>query len=247
MVMYAYKDKERKVKVYARYALKEDKGRRFYCPNPLCPAEMYIVLKEGAAVAYFAGRGHLNDCSFYNKKNSYDPEKFNEEEFDFYNALMSLSNNGKTHSNKRTSKHHKTGAGDPKPLRTIRQIYDMCNWHDCYDTYNGVMVGQMLLNDDSAKMYTNGVEGWRLIEAKRKLPKFYDSENLEIHLISPVSQKKFTFVLNFADAILYREIKDWIYANRNYIFVVAGDWCSSNNSNVFSALISTKKQLTLIK
>lgn len=248
MVKYAYKDKARTVKVLAREALKEDKGRLFYCPNHLCDAKMTIVIKEGVSASFFRGRGHLDDCVHYTRSNSFKPGEFNEQAFDFKNALMSLSHAGRSQSNKLTPNNHSNGPAVDKPLRTIRQIYDMCTWYDdCYDTYNGVMVGHMLLNDESAKMYTSGVEGWRLIEAKRKPKKFYIPENMEIHLIAPIEQKKYTFILKFADAKLYREIKDWIYANMNYIFVVAGDWVSSNITNVFTAHISTRKQITMIK
>lgn len=248
MVKYAFKDKARTVKILAREALKEDKGREFYCPNHLCDAIMRIVIKEGVSASFFRGHGHLEECVHYTRSNSFKPEKFNEQAFDFKNALMSLTEKGRSQSNKLTANNHNNGPAVDKPLRTIRQIYDMCTWYDdCSDTYNGVMVGHMLLNDDSAKMYSSGVEGLRLIEAKRKLPKFYVPEKMEIHLIAPIQQKKYTFILKFADVKLYKEIKDWIYANMNYIFVVAGDWASSNSSNDYAAHISTRKQITMIK
>lgn len=247
MVMYAYKDKARKVKVLARNALKEEKGNRLYCPNSLCDAHMYIVIKEGVSASYFAGRGHLDDCFHHSKSNTFKPASFNEHEFDFNNALMALTQKGKSQTNKLTPTKYSSGPVVPKPLRTIRQIYDMCKSHDCSDTYNGVTVGQMLLSDDSEKMYTSGVEGWRLIEAQRKLPKFYVLETMEIHLITPIAKKKYTCILKFTDAKLFREIKDWIYANRDHIFIVAGDWVSSNSENVFSTHITSKNQLTMIK
>ncbi|MFX3643411.1 MAG: hypothetical protein ACE3L7_32965 [Candidatus Pristimantibacillus sp.] len=248
LVKYAYKDKARTVKVLAREALKEDKGLRFYCPNHLCDAKMSIVIKEGVSTSFFRGQGHLDDCIHYTRSNSFKPVEYNEKAFDFKSALMSLTQKGISQSNKLTSNNHSNGPAVDKPLRTIRQIYDMCTWHDdCSDTYNGVMVGHMLLNDESAKMYKSGVVGWRLIEAKRKPKKFYVTEKMEIHLIAPIEQNKYTFILKFGDVKLYREIKDWIYANMNYIFVVAGDWASSNSSNDYTAHIFTRKQITMIK
>ena len=47
MAMYVYKDKERNEKLYANNASKEDKGIRFYCPNPKCDAHMYICSVDG--------------------------------------------------------------------------------------------------------------------------------------------------------------------------------------------------------
>ncbi|PKQ89448.1 hypothetical protein CXK86_20610 [Paenibacillus sp. BGI2013] len=60
------------------------------------------------------------------------------------------------------------------------------------------------------------------------------SRKLNVHLIAPIEQNKYTFILKFAEAKLYREIKDWIYANMNYIFVVAGDWVSQRTFQMFT-------------
>lgn len=241
--MYAYKDKERKVKVLARNALLKDKGNRFYCPNHLCEASMYIVTKGGVSVSHFASRDHTKGCIHGSKSNSFSPSKYDEQSFDFINALRSLTQNGRSQSNKLTPNSHGTGLELPKPLRSIRQIYDMCKSHDCTDTYNEITVGLMLLDDRSEEMYSSGVTGWRLIESKRVRGKFYDSNKKEIYVQAPILTKKYTFTLKFNDVELYKDIQKKIYANREYIFIVAGEWEPSSRSSIYATHITTRKQI----
>ncbi|RXZ77589.1 hypothetical protein EBB07_30220 [Paenibacillaceae bacterium] len=50
--------------------------------------------------------------------------------------------------------------------------------------------------------------------------------------------KKYTFLLRFADADLYKEVQKRIYANKEYKIIVAGEWKSSGTYNVFSTTMS---------
>lgn len=69
MAMYVYKDKERNEKLYANNASKEDKGIRFYCPNPKCDAHMYICSVDGFSSAHFKAKykqyQHVANCPFH--------------------------------------------------------------------------------------------------------------------------------------------------------------------------------------
>ena len=53
MATYAYKDANRKNVIYASNAVKEDRNKRFYCPNPNCAAHLYICAVDGSKKAYF--------------------------------------------------------------------------------------------------------------------------------------------------------------------------------------------------
>ncbi|GAA0377311.1 hypothetical protein GCM10008933_05760 [Paenibacillus motobuensis] len=66
---------------------------------------------------------------------------------------------------KKSPNPHKTGESDSKPLRTTRQIYDMCKSYPCSHSYNNLVIGQMLLDDRSEYMYPKGVFGNRVIES----------------------------------------------------------------------------------
>ena len=123
----------------------------------------------------------------------------------------------------------------------------MCKSHDCSDTYNKITIGQMLLDNRSFYMYPKGVFGWRIIEGKCKRPYFYDATKKEILLIATADSKEYTFILNFDDETLFKEIKNMIFLNKDYLVVVAGDWKSSGCFNVFCTAFSSKKQLAIIK
>ena len=68
-----------------------------------------------------------------------------------------------------------------------------------------------------------------------------------MYLSSPINSAKYLFILQFADEILYRTIRDEIYNNRNKIIIVAGKWEASGIYNIFTAKITSKKQVVIMK
>ena len=52
MAAYAYKDAMRKDIIYAADAVKEDRIKKFYCPNPNCTAHLYICAVDGLWITY---------------------------------------------------------------------------------------------------------------------------------------------------------------------------------------------------
>jgi len=127
--MYAYKDLNRNEKLYAKDGAMENKDRRFYCPNPSCNAHMHICGLGGIKTAYFSANrkdfGHTKGCPF-GAKISFSPGEYDENSFDFDNALDALTTPNRPISKKEEPSLHTTGRAAARPLRTIRQIYDMC-------------------------------------------------------------------------------------------------------------------------
>ena len=247
--MYVYKDDARKEMLLARDAQKQDKDIRFYCPNPQCDAYMYIRNIDGVSASYFSANpshGHIDGC-VYGATNGFNPNSYCEDKFEFDNALVALTTPSKPQTKKITPGEHGIGPSNPKPLRTIRQIYSMCKSYACSDTYNKITIGQMLLDNRSFYMYPKGVFGQRLIEGKSKRPRFYDSSKKEISLIISDEGKEYTFILEFDDENLFKEIKNVVFPNRDYLVVVAGKWRSSGSFNVFCTTVSSKKQIAIIK
>ncbi|MDH6373795.1 hypothetical protein M2444_005638 [Paenibacillus sp. PastF-3] len=251
MAMYVFRDPARKVKLLARDAFKEDKGVRFYCPNPACDAHMYICGKEGSTAFYFsakfANHSHIKQCLHY-KSNNFDPNNFNETDFDFNKALLALTLQSKPQTKKLEPGKHGQGSVIPNPPRTILQIYDLCTAYDCTDTYNGIIIGTMLLYDGSAHMYRKSADviGWRIIEAKRSKPKFYDSEKKEIYLVAPKGKQKFKFLLRFVDDQLYKAIQKEFYENKDNTIIVAGEWDSFDTQNEFSTNVLNRRQVKIL-
>ncbi|MGZ0042356.1 hypothetical protein [Paenibacillus polymyxa] len=249
MAMYAYKDAARTVKILARDAQKQDKSNRYYCPNHKCDAHMFIRNIEGVSASYFGAihsHGHINNCP-HGASNGFNLNDYDEDTFEFDNALLALTMPGMSQTKKELPGEHGSGNAKASPPRTIRQIYSMCKAHDCSDTYNGVKIGKMLLDNRSVYMYPKGVFGWRIIEAKCKRPHFYDSVKKEISLIASTDEEEYTFILKFESEKLFKEIKNVIFSNRECFTVVAGRWSSSGTFNVFCTTLSSKKQLAIIK
>lgn len=42
MAMYVFRDKDRKLKLYAKNAASESRDTRFFCPNKNCDAHMHV-------------------------------------------------------------------------------------------------------------------------------------------------------------------------------------------------------------
>lgn len=247
--MYVYKDEARTEKLLAKDAQKEDKNSIFYCPNNDCPARMYICSVDGISKAYFRAErsnGHKDGC-IHSSSNGFNPNNYQESTFQFEDAISKLLISRKQQSKEESPGEHGTGEAELKPPHTIHQIYSMCKSYDCTDNYNGKVIGQMLIDDRSIYMFPKGVFGWRIIEGKRKKPRFYDNEKREITLIAPIKDAKYEFILSFADDILFKEIKNNIYANRDKTIVVAAKWSTSETYNTFSTPLKTKKQVAIFK
>ncbi|ODP26015.1 hypothetical protein PTI45_04651 [Paenibacillus nuruki] len=258
MSMYAFKDEERKIKVLARDAYRENKAVRLYCPNKKCDAHMYICSREGSSSFYFRASstyGHIENCR-YGVGNGFNPEKFNEATFDFTQALSNLTTTSTPQTKKLHPGTHKEGDSTLKPPHTIRQIYDMCTQHHYLDTYNDIVIGKMLLYDESIDLYPNDtdVTGWRLIEATRCKPKFYKPGETNIYLVTSLYKKKYHFVLKFNDGNLYTTMQKEIFGNKdnkNLKIIVAGEWShftteNRNVENKFTATILSKKQFKIM-
>lgn len=248
MSMYVFRDKERKRKLYAKQAIKENRDTRFFCPNIKCNAHMYICGLDGITAAYFSanrnGHSHVKGCPF-GANNSFNPDDFDESAFDFDNAMDELATPSKQVKKKTEPGEHGTGESLPRPPRTIRQIYDMCKSYDVIDTYGNKKIGQMILDDRSLYMYPKGVFGKKIIECKAS-QYFYNSEKLEIKLIAPIAAGKYTFQVKIPDKDLFKHIKDTIYNNRNKIILISGDWGAGSTFNCFTTSLASKKQIAVI-
>ena len=79
MATYAYKDDRRKDIIYAASAVKEDRNKKFYCPNPNCTAHLYICAVDGSKKAYFRATKkefpHVPMCPFGSSTDEYDSHR----------------------------------------------------------------------------------------------------------------------------------------------------------------------------
>lgn len=190
--------------------------------------------------------GHIEHCA-YGSENSYDPGRTKEEGFYSEDAISNLMQpagvSKKTY--KAANKKHETGAEDKELIpHTVNQIYNMCKAYSHDDTFNGQMIGQILVDERSIFMYPKGIYGYRLIETKCRA-KLYDDSN--IYLETPVNNARYQLKLVFKNKYLFREMRSLLYENRNHIIVTAGKWERSEIYNCFMTEFVNKKQIMIRK
>ncbi len=250
MAKYAYRDKQRKDVIYSTEAIKEDRYKVFYCPNPKCNAQLYICAIDGSRTAYFRATKsqypHIPNCPFGNSSTEFDENQFDESKFVFDDAIENLFDLTKFAATLKKMSGHGTGEPQKHPARTIKQIYSICKSLPVKTTYGDKEVGEMLLDDRSEYRYPRGVFGNRIIEAVAK-GRFYDNDKKQIYLAAPMDSKRYTFILAFLDDGIYRIVRNEIFNNRDKIVVVAGKWKASSTYNSFITEVHGQKQVTIIK
>lgn len=178
MSMYAYTGIARidEEKVIANAIMDRTKGIRYYGLNPKCNAKMYLKSYDGERNSFFAASGkpgHIEYCP-YGSDNTFNLDIVNEEEFNAEFAISNLMNplenskilieNKKITINK--VKESKEKADKENIPHTIKQIYDMCKSYDCNTIFNNQTIGQILIDCRSIYMFSRGIFGYWVIEAK---------------------------------------------------------------------------------
>lgn len=248
MSYYVYEEVARTKKVLAKNTTERNRGIRYYCPNYECDARMFLWNLDGESKSFFrsSGRpGHAEGCP-YGSDNTYSPEKTKEEGFEADEAISNLmvavtSKDGKKVNPKPPKEEESKEAVVP---HTIKQIYDMCKVHYCKETFNGQIIGQILLDTRSSYMYPKGVFGYRIIEAKC-MSRLYDNTN--IYLETPIDNVRYHLKLHFIDVNLYKEVRNLLYNNTNHVIAIAGKWESSGEYNCFVTEFNSKRQIKVLK
>lgn len=169
MATYAYKDDMRKDIIYAASAVKEDRNKKFYCPNPNCTAHLYICAVDGSKKAYFRATKkefpHVPMCPFGSSTDEFQADQFDETTFVFDNAMDNLCIVTAAQKAQKTPGNHNQGTVKKHPPRTLRQIYLMCKSKPVTETYGNKEIGSMILDDRSEYRYPKGCFGNRIIES----------------------------------------------------------------------------------
>ena len=242
MSLFAFEDELRQKKALAVKC--SDRSKRFYCPDPQCDAHLFLCNQDGVSKAYFRAtlksHPHNLDC-YYKNSNVGSIENFDEKAFKFDSFMENLFKSAVPQNcSALPSNNSKLPSGNEiKQVRTIRQIYDLCKSMDINDEFAGIKIWKMLLDNRSVKIYTKGVFGKKLIEAKfRNYSK--DSKTIFVKL-----EDRFIFTLNLNDESLFNKILSGILENRGGNIVVAGDW--KGDGDKFHANITSQKQIWISK
>jgi hypothetical protein len=247
---YAYRDKERKHIILASEALKEDRHKSFYCPNPLCNSKLFKCAVDGSRKAHFratkSAYKHIANCPYANSSVVFADNKFNQSDFSFENAMQDLLVANNSNFSNRDSKISLYGKHDNHTLSTLKQIYSMCKQFPPNYSYGNEKIGRMILDDRTAYWYPKGVFGFKIIESCVK-GRFYDNDKNEIYLVAPIANPNYHFILSIPDINLYRKIRNMVFENKDKFIIVAGDWKASNLVyGYFETTIYTDKQISIL-
>ncbi len=241
MAKYAFRDYERKNIIYSKDAVKEDRNKVFFCPNPNCKAQLYVCAIDGSRNAYFSATKvkypHVLRCPFGSSNEEFDEDQFDKTQFIFDDAMDNLYTVTTTSKKSNMPGEHNKGEVKKHPPRTLRQIYSMCKSYPVKATYGNKEIGEMILDDRSEYRYPKGCFGNKIIEAVVK-SRFYDNEKKHIYLSAPINSQKYSFILCFSDENTYRDIRDEIYNNKDKIIVVAGKWETAGTYNYFTTKVN---------
>lgn len=254
MASYSFRDCYRKEYLYASDAIIEDRNKTFYCPNPDCNAHMHICAMDGSRKAYFRATEkqyqHIDNCSYSYTSINFNPNHFNENMFQFDNAINNLLNPAKEQIRQVNPGEPPEGEAKQHPLRTLNQIYSMCKSYEVHHRYGDKEIGEMLLDNRSIFRYPKGCFGIRIIEAQAN-KYFYNKDKLQIYLSAPLRNKNnsqnYSFILQFQNKETFIKIKNEIYNNKDKIVVIAGDWKDSGIYGSFISDINNSRQVYIVK
>ncbi len=260
MSLYAYADSSRNgPPIHINDIQDVDTNEWYYCPNKECQAHLYVVSRNGIRFHHFAATRkryrHIEGCFASEASRQFSVEKYTSKGFDPDSAIAALATASYTQKGVNPGHTHIYGdSSEPKPPRTISQIYWMCKSFACTQEYGPKAVGEILLDNRSIHMYPNGVTSWHLIEAKcnKKLYNKPDEKNqrggeLLLHLLTDNRTLYFVLQFNYNDRQLFRNIKDKVYNNQDKTIVVAGDWKTTDTQDTYLVKIVAEKQILIIK
>ena len=213
----------------ANYVGIENSYNTFVCCTDACNAEM-ILVGAGTGAAYFRSKRKSDHISNTCIKNSisFDDSKYNEAKFDLLFAFESML--GKNHSIKpinrggKGTKQENVGGNKNLRIHTLPLLYAMCLSRGKSSNYNGILINDLLADNENFAKYSKGIDGYKLVETSK------------YHKV----QDEFAFLMNYPAE--NRGINSWVkiifdsekifwnqynkLKNSNHIepIIIAGEW-----------------------
>lgn len=161
----------------------------FYCITPGCSAEMTLVSAGNPEEAYFrknpSSPDHISPncskCSIIFRDSDYDESKFDKDK-----AFEWIFGTGSIKRGESGTVKGEVGGGKPS-IRTLGSLYSLCINKEKRDYYNGVLIDDLIADDENYSRYSGGMEGSLIAECS-----FYKKAYKEFALIMnyPVDFKK---------------------------------------------------------
>ena len=176
---------------------------KFYCCTKNCNAEM-VLCKHGTGAAYFKSKrksDHLNNkCIKYSIKN------------------IIMGNTG--------TQTGTVGGSKNCRIHTLLILYAMCLSKGKTGSYNGILIDNILADDDNYNRYKNGITGYKIVETS----KYYENKSeLSFMMNYPADNRevgKGSWVkIKFDSKALFEKHVDKL-KNSSHIepVIIAGNW-----------------------
>lgn len=238
--------------VYASDCTIADVNREFLCATPGCKAKMSLVCAGDEHDAYFrtfqVSPEHVSKscriCSMMFDASKYDESAFNRDSaFDW---IFGQPANRRGNSGARTDH---VGGGTGNGIRTLANMYKMCASRKKTDTYNGVVIGDILADDDNYEWYRKNLIGKKIV-----LCSFYRKVDHESALLfnyqMNINTDHIVVRLNFpTDDLCWRYYNLFKTSDHTEPIVIAGDWEPVDNGGMvkFQAEFHSPRQIHIVK
>lgn len=251
MSLYAYLDSARKNIVYAKDIAETDRGTNYYCPNPDCPAVMYLKSRNNAK--HFAAKPntHLKHCFVYSLPNS--AQNYNVNNFkmaDFVSRILSPAINKS--ENKISDPYCRRNvdtvpADNLQNINTVFQLFNYCESHSLETKIDELAIDDIICDNRNSAKYKYYIQGFKLVLCKFYYYSLKSSQRSHntITLLYPYTADKksgFRITLKIEDPNLMYTLIDIYQKHRNSIVAVFGEFCN-NGYRHSSAQITNKKQI----
>lgn len=230
----------------------DDVGREFKCCTEGCSAIMKLVSASERNGAHFRSKEKRKHISVQCVRNSitFNPSEYDESIFDLNFAFDSMMGNT-SHINRGNTGSRRGSVGGSKHLRicTLPMLYSMCISRDKNDTYNGILINDLLVDGENFEKYKEGIEGHKIVETSY-FHKIKDEFALRMNY--PVNNRGISswVKISFKDKKLFwdqfNKLKKSMHVEP---IIIAGDWKKVDDNTDYHSecIIYNEKQIHYIK
>lgn len=152
--------------VYAADCTIGDVKREFICPTPGCRAKMSLVCAGDDHDAYFrtfqVSPEHISkSCQICAM--SFDVSRYDESAFNPDSAFDWIFGQPANHRGNSGTRTDHVGGGTGNGIRTLANMYKLCASRKKTDTYNGVVIGDILADDENFDWYRDHLIGKKIV------------------------------------------------------------------------------------
>lgn len=229
-----------------------DVGQRFKCCTEGCPAIMVLYSASQTRAAHFKSKDKKQHISVKCVRNSitFNQSEYDESKFDLNFAFDSMMGNT-SHINRGNTGSRRGSVGGSKHLRicTLPVLYAMCISRNKNDTYNGILINDLLVDAENSEEYKEGIEGYKIVETS-----YYHKikDEFALRMNYPINNRGINswVKISFNDRKLfweqYDKLKDSMHIEP---IIIAGDWKKVDDNSKYHSecIIYNEKQIHYVK